>query len=180
MEFIRILTHIAVMLNYEIRQFDVKTAFLHGTLDTPVYIERPPGFEEALPSGLDGVWQLVKGLYGLKQGGLCYWNIEPHMTMLEMGFMQVLVEYGVYVRRREDDLIIAAVHVDGFKAISSSVASMDKFEADLKARYEISIGDDSFLFSIHSVRDREARTVHLLQTAMIDRVVRWRDDMLSI
>jgi hypothetical protein len=170
MESIRILAHIAAVLNYEIRQFDVKTAFLHGTLDTPVYMEQPPGFEEALPSGVDGVWQLVKGLYGLKQGGLC-WNIELHKAMLEMGFTQVLVEHCVYVRRRDNDLVIAAVHVDDFKAISSSVASMDTFEADLKSRYEISTGDGSFLLGIHSVRDREARTIHLSQTAMIDRVV---------
>jgi hypothetical protein len=170
MESICILAHIAAVLNYKICQFDVKTAFLHGTLNTPVYIKQPPGFEEALPSGVDGVWQLVKWLYGLKQGGLC-WNIKLHKAMLEMGFTQVLLEHCVYVCCRNNNLVIAAVHVNNFKAISLSVASMDMFKADLKSQYKISTGNGLFLLSIHLVCDCKAQTIHLLQTAMIDRVV---------
>jgi hypothetical protein len=75
LESIRILCHIAAAEDLEIRQFNVKSAFLHGTLpeDERVYMEQPPGFED--PHQPDHIWQLLKGLYGMKQAGRL-WNEE--------------------------------------------------------------------------------------------------------
>jgi hypothetical protein len=47
MESICILAHIATTHNLEIRKFSVKTVFLHGTLNMPIFMEQPPGFKEA-------------------------------------------------------------------------------------------------------------------------------------
>jgi hypothetical protein len=171
MESVRILAHIAAVHDLEMRQFDVKTAFLHGPLDTPVYMEQPPGFDDPEKPASEWVWELVKGLYGLKQGGLC-WNAELHKSMLEFGFKQVLVEHCIYIRKTGDEYVIAGVHVDDFMAIGTSVEALDKFETDLRSKWEISVGDCSFLLGIHFVRDRANRTIHLSQTAMIDRIVK--------
>ena len=42
---IRILMSVVVNQDLELEQMDVKTAFLHGTLDQELYMEQPEGFE---------------------------------------------------------------------------------------------------------------------------------------
>ena len=62
---IRIVLSIALSHNWDIRQLDVKNAFLHGKLDKPVFMEQPPGFiNEKYPHH---VCKLDKALYRLKQ-----------------------------------------------------------------------------------------------------------------
>jgi Reverse transcriptase (RNA-dependent DNA polymerase) len=63
----RIALHITAVLDWEIEQLDIKTAFLHGELKEEIWMEQPKGFEE--PGSEEMVWLLLKGLYGLKQGG---------------------------------------------------------------------------------------------------------------
>ena len=45
LKFIRILLSIAVALDYEIWQMDVKMAFLNGYLDESIYMVQPDGFK---------------------------------------------------------------------------------------------------------------------------------------
>src|SRR5580698_8359262 len=62
-ESLRLLLAIAATKKLAIKQFDVKTAFLHGDLDEVIYMSQPEGFE------IEGkqVCLLHKSLYGLKQ-----------------------------------------------------------------------------------------------------------------
>ena len=64
MNTVRILLSLVVNLDWELRQYDVKNAFLHGELEEEIYMSIPLGF-----SGSDGnkVCRLKKALYGLKQ-----------------------------------------------------------------------------------------------------------------
>ena len=64
MNTIRILLSLAVNFDWELQQFDVKNAFLHGELEEEIYMSIPAGF-----SGSDEnkVCRLKKTLYGLKQ-----------------------------------------------------------------------------------------------------------------
>ena len=65
MSSIRTVLGIAVSMNLEVEQLDVKTAFLHGDLEEEIYMEQPEGF---IDKGNDQlVCKLKKSLYGLKQ-----------------------------------------------------------------------------------------------------------------
>jgi hypothetical protein len=170
LESVRILCHIAAALDLEMRQFDVKCAFLHGNLpdDEHIFMEQPPGFED--PHKPDHVWELLKGLYGMKQAGRL-WNAELNGAMEDdFAYHRVSVDHCLYVKRTDEDYAAAAVHVDDTLAIGTSVAVLDKLEADLRSKWEISVGDASFILGIHIERDRPNRLIHLSQTALIDKL----------
>jgi hypothetical protein len=77
--------------DYDAQQFDVKTAFLNGVLDEDEvqYMEQPQGFEE--PGKEDWVWELVKGLYHMKQAG-CIWNKTVNQAIADWGFKRLPCE----------------------------------------------------------------------------------------
>jgi hypothetical protein len=65
---LRLMLHIATDRDWEILQFDIKTAFLNGTLDEDIYMMQPDGFPKHRDSeGELLVCKLSKSLYGLKQ-----------------------------------------------------------------------------------------------------------------
>ena len=61
---IRVVLTIAVVKRWELRQLDVKNAFLHGHLSAPIYMQQPPGYVD--PACPTHVCQLSRALYGLK------------------------------------------------------------------------------------------------------------------
>jgi hypothetical protein len=48
--------------DFDIMQFDVTSAYLHGTLKEELYLEQPDGY--TTPGKETWVWRLKKGLYG--------------------------------------------------------------------------------------------------------------------
>jgi Reverse transcriptase (RNA-dependent DNA polymerase) len=66
-ESIRMIISVAAALDLELRQFDVKSAFLQWFIDRDVYV-RPPSAELG-----KNVWKLVKSMYGTHQAPCC-WN----------------------------------------------------------------------------------------------------------
>uniref|UniRef100_A0A5S6Q667 Reverse transcriptase Ty1/copia-type domain-containing protein n=1 Tax=Trichuris muris TaxID=70415 RepID=A0A5S6Q667_TRIMR len=66
---VRTILSIGAVEKLKFRQFDVKTAFLYGTLEEEVYVKQLEGFED----GTNRVCRLNRSLYGLKQSPRC-WN----------------------------------------------------------------------------------------------------------
>lgn len=56
---------LVALLDLELQQLDVKTAFLHGNLDEEIYMEQLEGFVQHRNEKF--VCRLKKSLYGLKQ-----------------------------------------------------------------------------------------------------------------
>ena len=82
---IRILLSIAVALDYEIWQMDVKTAFLNGYLDKSIYMMQPEGF--IVEGQEQKVCKLLRSIYGLKQASRS-WNLRFDETIKTFGFEQ--------------------------------------------------------------------------------------------
>jgi hypothetical protein len=170
MEAFRTLLSFAASKDYDAQQFDVKTAFLNGVLsdDEKQYMEQPKGFEE--PGKEDWVWELCRGLYGMKQAGRI-WNKTLNEAMQGWMFKRLPCEWCIYYRRTEKGIVIVAIHVDDFLSIASSREANEEFKQQLKARFEISEGDVDLCLGLRIERDRAARTVFLSQPALIDQVV---------
>jgi hypothetical protein len=167
-ESLRILFHIAAALDYELTQIDVKTAYLYGDIDETTWMEQPKGFEEAGKE--DWVWELHKGLYGMKQGGRL-WNKHMDAQMKAIGFTQLSVEHCIYYRKRDSGVIFTAIHVDDFTVAASSVEEEHRFEEELRAEWQISRADANFIVGWAIRRDREKHTVYLSQKALIDKIL---------
>ena len=91
-ETLRTLLALGAVNNWKIRQFDIKGAYLHGTLHETIYMRQPEGFNDE--SGR--VCQLIRPLYGLKQSGNV-WNKEFTSTMKSLGFTQLKTDYCCFI-----------------------------------------------------------------------------------
>ena len=60
----KVLLAIFAHYDYEIRQMDVKTAFLNGNLEEEVYMIQPEGYTSK--EFLEKVCRLQRSIYGLK------------------------------------------------------------------------------------------------------------------
>lgn len=84
---IRVVLSIALMYDWPIRQLNISNAFLHGTLDKPVYMSQPPGFQD--PTHPSHVCMLRKSLYSLKQAPRA-WYQALSSALINFGFTQSL------------------------------------------------------------------------------------------
>ena len=64
MNTVRVLIYLAANMDWPLKQFDVKNAFLHENLEEEVYMDFPLGYSNG---GNTGVCRLRKSLYGLKK-----------------------------------------------------------------------------------------------------------------
>lgn len=62
---IRILMVVVTQFDMELQQLNVKTAFLHGDLEEPIFMTQSKGF--VLSGNEEKVYLMKRSLYGLKQ-----------------------------------------------------------------------------------------------------------------
>jgi len=171
LESFRLVLHLAASLDWDLQQFDIKTAFLHDILppEETAYMEQPPGFEE--PGKEDWVWQLQKSIYGMKQASRI-WNQTFHKTVKSWGFKRMRNEWCIYHRSSATGTTIFALHVDDIIVTSSSVDETNRFKAELWSQWEISdLGPAKFALGIAITRDSPTQSISISQTAFIDRIL---------
>ena len=171
LESFRAILHLATTLNWDLKQFDIKTAFLHGILpeDETMYMEQPPNF--ASLGKEEWVMQLMKSIYGMKQASRI-WNQTFHNAIAQMGFKCLDCEWCVYRRDSPTGTVIFAVHVDDIIAAGSSPQETEQFCDLLKSKWDITkLGEPKHALGIAISRNHEDRTISLSQTAKIDQLV---------
>ena len=82
-------------------------------------MEQLKDFEE--PGKETWVWQLQRGLYGMKQSGRI-WNRTMNEAMLSWGFVCLSCELCIYYWKVQSGIIVAVVHVDDFLSVTDSPA----------------------------------------------------------
>ena len=171
LESLHVIAHIAASLNWELHQFDIKTAFLNGILleDEQQYMEQPQGFKA--PGKEDWVYHLMKSIYGMKQASHVR-NITFNGTIVSWGFVHLSCKWCIYFKLSPSGTVIFSIHVDDIFAVASSCEEMEAFKALLQTKWEISdLGPAKFALGIAVTRDHPSCTISLSQTAYINRLL---------
>ena len=105
----QLLFSIAVNLDWELQQFDVKNAFLSGELEEEVYMEIPPRFKEENNPG--SICKLRKSLYGLKQSPRA-WFERFTRVLIKHGYQQGQADHTLFTKHSSTgDVAILIVYV---------------------------------------------------------------------
>jgi hypothetical protein len=144
LETLRLLLAYAVQEDWEVRQIDVKTAYLYGDLDEEIFMEAPEGYD--IPAG--HCLLLKKALYGLKQAGR-QWYLKLKETMAEFGLTQVKSEPHTFVAhkvvRGTRYTLVLPVYVDDLFPIGNKILT-DEFEKWIPKYFDITPPVDAHFF----------------------------------
>lgn len=122
----RILLVLAVQNKLEIRQWDVRAAYLQALLHHEVYVK------DLNEKGETEYWKLHKALYGLKQAGHKWYNTMR--TIMTQKLTQSIGDPGCFYNKKG---LILSTHVDDMVAITPSEKDLDNLEKDIEAYVEL-------------------------------------------
>ena len=133
MSTVRILLSLAANYGWNLQQFDVKNAFLHGNLEEEIYMEVPPGFNFEK----DKVCKLRKALYGLKQSPRA-WFGRFTTVMKDMGYKQSQGDHTLFTKHSALGGVTALiVYVDDIIVTGNHQAEMDSLKVCLLKEFEV-------------------------------------------
>ncbi|XP_071675719.1 uncharacterized protein [Lolium perenne] len=131
---VRLVLSLAVSRGWALRQIDVSNAFLHGFLNEDVYMQQPPGFEDArFPSH---VCKLQRSIYGLKQSPRAWYARLSHL-LYQLGFTSSKADTSLFIFRRRGVHIFMLVYVDDIVIAGSSPGVVDVLVRSLSASFPI-------------------------------------------
>jgi hypothetical protein len=167
---LRLILAIATILDYEIYQMDVKTAFLNATIHDELYMKQPQGYND----GTDRVCKLLKAMYGTKQAPF-EWNELLHAFMLSQSWTPCISDPCIYFYlSKTGNIMIFAVFVDDCISIVSTydIDEYNVFKTIFMNQYHTTdLGNAEFILKIKITRNRIARTLFLSQELYIEKVI---------
>ena len=154
---------IAAELNLELRQLDVKTAFLYADIEEEVYVTTAPGFETTNKDGVQLVMELEKSLYELAQSPRNWWKtIDP--KLIEIGFVPLKSDSCVYFYNHNNTVVIITLYVDDLLVIGSNVRVIETMKKKPKDNFQMSEpGDVSPVLGMQVTRERKKGTLTISQ-----------------
>ena len=122
----------AKVLNLQIHQLDVDSAFLYADLKEDVYMTPPPGTN--VPNGY--CLKLLMSLYGLKQAPR-NWNKNIVEHIKSMGFKQSILDNCLFVRNDGEETYLISLYVDDILIAGSDPSKITEIKAEFTKRYEM-------------------------------------------
>jgi hypothetical protein len=155
---------VAAHENLELRQFDVRTAFLNGWLKEEVCLRVPAGLERKLGTG-DKVLRLRRAIYGLRQASRA-WNERLEGELARKGFVQSDTDPSLWILHGKDGAALALFDVDDGLVAAKTGEEADALVELVGSIFEIrKLGEPVDFLGIEIQRDRGAGTITLTQTA---------------
>ena len=164
---VKLLVAIAVKNDWQLRQLDVKQAFIQADLDFNVFIKLPDGCGDK--SGK--VVKLNKSVYGLKQASRRWAMHLGDVIVRKMGMEQCKVDPCVFRLIRDGVVVmIVCVHVDDITVAGESEAC-DFLSTCLLEEFQTTEGELSWYLGCAFERDRKGGVLRTSQRAFIESVV---------
>jgi histone deacetylase 1/2 len=131
---VRLVLSLAISRGWCLHQVDVSNAFLHGFLSEDVYMQQPPGFEDArYPSY---VCKLQRSIYGLKQSPRA-WYARLSQRLHELGFVSSKADTSLFIFSRDGVQIYMLVYVDDIVIAGSTPEVVDRLVRSLMDTFPI-------------------------------------------
>lgn len=168
---IRLLLSVVVNFDMELEQLDVKTAFLHGTLDEEIYMNQPEGFIEK--ENESKVCLLKRSLYGLKQSPR-QWNQRFDEFMKRQGYSQSVHDPCVYFKGKTlDEKVFLLLYVDDMLVASKDMRKIQRLKESLKSEFEMKdLGKATRILGMDILRDRKKGLLKLSQGKYLRQVLK--------
>jgi hypothetical protein len=166
---IRCLLAIGTILDLEIHQMDVKTAFLNGELEEEIYMQQPEGLEKGSSNKL--VCKLNKAIYGLKQAPRA-WYQKINAYLLKSGFSRTNTDHSVYILNSKESKVIISIYVDDLLLLSNNLSKLEEVKRELANAFDMKdLGQVHYLLGIQITRNRQTRTTQLSQTKYLQGIL---------
>ena len=129
---VRVVLHLATIMKWEVKQMDVKNAFLHGDLLETVYMRQPAGFvDKKKPYH---VCLLHKSLYGLKQS-LRAWFNKFSDFLIEFGFVCSVKGPSLFIYSHDGNIIMLLLYVDDMAITGNNSTALTNLLEKLNSKF---------------------------------------------
>ena len=171
---IRVLLSLAANLDWPLRQFDVKNAFLHGDLYEEVYMDLPPGY--CTSTGERVVCKLKKSLYGLKQSPRAWFGRFTRF-MKKIGYRQSNSDHTLFLKHRCGKVTALIIYVDDMVVTGDDFEEIQKLQDQLSSEFEMKdLGSLKYFLGIEVARAKNCIVLSqrkyvldlLVKTGMLD------------
>jgi transposase InsO family protein len=156
---IRVILSHAAAKDLEIRQLDVKTAFLNGRLDEEIWITPPEGLGN-IPAGQACL--LHRALYGLKQSPKV-WYDRLAADLGAVGFTPAVADRGLFVRHGKSETVYILIYVDDLLIIGPNDGTQQTVDFLLSTYDCHDMGNVGSYLGLQIIRDRARRSIFINQ-----------------
>ena len=150
---IRILLSLAVNLEWDLLQMNVKNGFLQGELEDEVYMRSPPGMEDFVKP--ENVLRLKNAIYGLKQSPKA-WYHKLSRTLNGRGFVKSEADHTLSTLTRKQGIVVILIYVDDIIITGSDKEGITSTKAFLKSTFDIiNLGELKYFLGIEICLSKE-------------------------
>ena len=151
---IRILLSLAVNLDQQLHQLDVKNAFLNGDLEEEVYMDIPSGLEKKM--NINKVCRLRKSLYGLKQSPQA-WFDRFTKVVKKFGYSQCHADHTLFIKySKKGKITIIIIYVDDIILTGDNEYEISNLKKFLAQEFEIKdLGNLKYFLGMEVARSRK-------------------------
>lgn len=160
MDTIRLMIAVAAQRGWSILHMDVKSVFLHGTIDEDIYVQQPQGY--IIKGQEQKVYKLNKALYGLKQASRAWFSrIEGYFLKEE--FLRSNAEQTLFIKEdNKGSILYVNVYVDDLIYTGNNPKMLNEFKRSMQDEFEMTdLGKMRFFLGIEVVQTSEG--VHISQ-----------------
>jgi hypothetical protein len=139
---LRMLMCLVVVMDWDITQMDVETAFLNAELTEEIYVELPEGYYHK-ERAQRKVLRMLKAIYGLRQAPF-EWNKLINSVLIECGLRRSELDECLYIAKNgEGKLFIMTVYVDDLIITGDWEEMITKVRGVLEKRFKMKDVTDS-------------------------------------
>ena len=167
---LRMILALTAIMDLELVQMDVVTAFLNADIKEQVYMKQPQGYEQ----GQNLVCLLLKALYGTKQAPHD-WNEVLNSFMLSIGFKRCVSDSCIYVRTtKTNSVILIGLFVDDLPIAyhKRDEAEWLELKSKFMSRFKMKdLGECKLILGMRVTRNRSKRTLKLDNQVKIEQLL---------